>query len=119
MIKLFLSILIFIALVSCETEREKVTVGYEISDAYAQTEITYRNNEGSVVTDIFNFESTEDVWNYHYTEKRGEIVYISARYTDSTSSINVRILVDGKVYKQGSSVNEPNKYTTVSGTIPY
>jgi hypothetical protein len=61
----------------------------------------------------------EDIWDFNYTDKRGEIVYISARYTDSTSSVNVKILIDGKVYKQGSSNNEPNKYVTVSGTIPY
>jgi len=76
-------------------------------------------SSGNVLAETIDFESVEDVWTYSYTDKRGEIVYISTRYTDSTSSVNVRILVDGKIYKQGSSINEPNKYITVSGTIPY
>ena len=117
--KLIYISLIFIVLAACEKERQEVMVKYEISNAYSQTEVSYRNNEGNLIHETIDFESIEDVWNYSYTEKRGEIVYISARYTDSTSSVNVRILVDGKIYKQGSSNNEPNKYITVSGTIPY
>ena len=117
--KLIYISLIFIVLLACEKERQEVMVKYEISNAYSQTEVSYRNNEGNIIHKTIDFESIEDVWNYSYTEKRGEIVYISARYIDSTSSINVRILVDGKIYKQGSSNNEPNKYITVSGTIPY
>jgi len=111
--------LIFVVLVSCEKERQEVKVKYEISNAYSQTEINYRNSEGNIIIETIDFESIEDVWNFSYSDNRGEIVYISTRYTDTTSSVNVRILVDGKIYKQGSSNNEPNKYITVSGTIPY
>ena len=117
--KLIYIYLIFILLVACEKERQEVMVKYEISNAYSKTEIDYRNSEGNIISETIDFESVEDVWNHSYTEKRGEIVYISARYTDTTSSVNVRIIVDGKIYKQGSSINEPNKYITVSGTIPY
>lgn len=117
--KLIYISLIFTILISCEKEREEVNVKYEISNAYSPIEVNYRSSDGNIIAETINFESIEDVWNYSYTDKRGEIVYISSRYTDSTSSINVRILVDGKEYKQGSSNNEPNKYITVSGTIPY
>lgn len=117
--KLIYISLIFFVLVACEKDRQEVKVKYEISNAYSQTEIDYRNSEGTIVSESISFESIEDVWSYSYTDKRGEIVYISTRYTDSTSSLNVQIIVDGKVYKQGSSNNEPNKYITVSGTIPY
>lgn len=117
--KLIYISLIFIVLVACEKERQEVKVKYEISNAYSPLEINYRNSDGNIATETVDFESNEDVWNYTYTDNRGEIVYISTRYTDSTSSVNVQILVDGKVYKQGSSNNEPYKYITVSGTIPY
>lgn len=111
--------LVFLVLVGCEKEREEVSVKYEVSNAYAPTDISYRNSDGEIINETIEFQSVEDVWNFNYTEKRGEIVYVSTRYSDSTSSVNVRILIDGKVYKQGSSNNEPNKYITVSGTIPY
>ncbi|MCD4730745.1 MAG: hypothetical protein K8R74_09110 [Bacteroidales bacterium] len=117
--KLIYISLIFIVLIACEKERQEVMVKYEISNAYSPVEVNYRNSDGNVLAETIDFESVEDVWTYSYTDKRGEIVYISTRYTDSTSSVNVRILVDGKIYKQGSSINEPNKYITVSGTIPY
>ncbi len=117
--KLIYISLIFTILIACEKERQDVTVKYEISNSYSPVEVSYRNSDGNIIAETINFESIEDVWNYSYTDKRGEIVYISGRYTDSTSSVNVRILVDGKEYKQGSSNNEPNKYITVSGTIPY
>ncbi len=117
--KLIYISLIFIVLIACEKERQEVKVKYEVSNAYSPIEVNYRNSDGKIIAETINFESIEDVWNYSYTDKRGEIVYISSRYTDSTSSVNVRILVDGKEYKQGSSNNEPNKYITVSGTIPY
>ncbi len=117
--KLIYISLVFIVLAACEKEREEVIVKYEISKAYSPIEVSYRNSDGNIIAEIVEFESVEDVWSYSYTDKRGEIVYISSRYTDSTSSVNVQILVDGKIYKQGSSNNEPNKYITVSGTIPY
>ena len=111
--------LIFLFAAGCEKERQEVPVKYEVSNAYSQTKISYRNSNGDVIDEIVDFESIEDVWNVSFMQNRGEIVYVSARYSDSTSSVNVRILIDGKVYKQGSSNNEPNKYVTVSGTIPY
>ena len=117
--KLIYLSLVFVVLVACEKERQEVKVKYEISNSYSPVEVNYRNSDGNVLAETIYFESVEDVWTYSYTDKRGEIVYISTRYTDSTSSVNVRILVDGKIYKQGSSINEPNKYITVSGTIPY
>lgn len=117
--KLIYISLIFIILTACDKEREEVKVKYEISNAYSPIEVNYRNSDGNIIAETIDLDSVEDVWSYNYTDNRGEIVYISSRYTDSTSSVNVQILVDGKVYKQGSSNNEPNKYITVSGTIPY
>jgi len=111
--------LVFLVLVSCEKDREEVSVSYEVGNAYSPTEISYRNISGEIINETFDFQSVEDVWKVNYTNKRGKIVYLSVRYSDSTSSANARILVNGKVYKQGSSNNEPNKYIIVSGTIPY
>jgi len=117
--KLIYISLIFIVLIACEKERQEVKVKYEISNAYSPVGVTYKNSDGQIVTETINFESVEDKWTYNYQDNRGEIVYLGASYSDSTSSVNVQITVDGKIYKQGSSNNEPYKYLIVSGTIPY
>ena len=117
--KLIYISLIFIVLVACEKERQEVKVKYEINNAYSPVDVTYKNSDGQIVTETIDFESIEDNWTYNFQDKRGEIVYLGASYTDSTSSVNVQITVDGKIYKQGSSNNEPYKYLILSGTIPY
>lgn len=111
----------FVSLVlsSCAKENATSEVRYEVSRAYAETELTYRNSEGGVVTEWVAFESGEDVWVKEVQMKLGEIVYLSAMYLDSASSVKIRILIDGKTYKEGSSNNEPDKYLVVSGTVPF
>ena len=102
----------------CERENDRIPVTYLASNAYSETEITYRNGDGQLVTEWMPFESVEDRWAIDMDLKPGDIVYISARYQDSLSSVKLRILIDGKVYKEGSSINEPGKYLVVSGTVP-
>ncbi len=113
---LFAFILILLA---CEKENSNVKVTYKVSNAVAETEIVFRNSDQNIQTINVNFQSATDVWSYSFETKKGEILYVSAIYQDSTSGVNVQILTDGKVYKQGSSKNEPGRYVTVSGTVPY
>ena len=103
----------------CETDREVVPVSYQVSNAYSPVTIKYRNSDGAIISETINFESPEDRWEFPFDNERGEIVYLSAKYSDSASSVKLIIIIDGKIYKQGSSINEPDKYVTVSGTIPY
>ena len=110
---------VFLILSACGKEEEKVNVSYKVSNAFADTEVSYRNSSDQITTELIEFESGEDVWNYSMQLQRGEIVYLSAMYQDSLSSVKLQIIVDGKVYKQGSSNNEPEKYIIVSGTIPF
>ena len=110
---------VFLILVACENENDAANVSYKVSNAYADTEVSYRDCNGITVSNLIEFESGEDVWNYSMKLNRGEIIYLSAVYQDSSSSVNLQIIVDGKVYKQGSSNNQPQKYITISGTIPY
>jgi len=110
---------VFLILSACGKDDEKVNVSYKVSNAFADTEVSYRNNSTQIITELIEFESGEDVWNYNMQLQRGEIVYLSAMYQDTASSVKIQILVDGKVYKQGSSNNEPEKYIIVSGTIPF
>jgi len=110
---------ILLIIFACEKESTIVKVRYKVSNAYSETEIIYRDIEKNLKTEMVDFQSGEDVWQYSFEGEKGDIVYISTRYTDSISSVKVRILLDGKIYKEGSSNNEPGKYVTVSGTIPY
>ncbi len=111
--------IVLLAIYSCENDREKVMVNYQISNSYSPVDVKYKNADGNVIGETIIFESAEDNWQYSFEKERGEIVYLSARYSDSTSSVKLMIIIDGKVYKQGSSINEPEKYITISGTIPY
>lgn len=104
---------------ACEKDEQKVTVTYKLSNAIADTDLSYRNVEAEILNETVQIESVQDVWTKSFEMNRGEIVYLSAFYHDSTSSVKIQILVDGKVYKEGSSNQEPEEYLTISGTIPY
>jgi len=109
---------VVMVIVSCD-KAEMVKVNYRVSKGYSETGIFYRNSEGQVVSETALLESPEDVWTFTSEMERGEIVYLSAIYSDSASSVDVQIKLDGKIYKANSSVNEPEQYVTVSGTIPF
>ena len=117
--KLFFVLFVSLTWSACESDRADVLVRYEVSKAFADTEVSYMNADGTLVKEWIAFESGEDVWNYSMSGAQGQIVYLSAMYQDSASSVRLRILIDGKIYKEGSSDNEPDKYLTVSGTVPY
>ena len=117
--KTILIIFIAFTILSCNKEDTQVDVTYRISKAYSTTAITYRDQKGIMNSDTLHSGSGEDMWSYSFTGEKGNIVYVSAIYQDSASSVTVDILLDGKIYKSGSSNNEPEKYVIVSGTIPY
>ncbi|MCD4695912.1 MAG: hypothetical protein K8S16_06685 [Bacteroidales bacterium] len=115
-----LILLVFIILAaSCTKDNETLFVEYRVSGAYTSTEIAYKDDGSKLIKKTIDFNSPEDEWSYHTEYTRGEIVYLSAVYYDSLSSVDVQIFIDGKIFKQASSVNEPTKYVIVSGTIPY
>ncbi|MCD4735999.1 MAG: hypothetical protein K8R53_08150 [Bacteroidales bacterium] len=104
---------------NCEKENEHQLIKYQISNAVSEVSFSYRINNGNLKEESILFNSKEDIWKYTFEANKGDIVYISARYTDSISSVTATILINGKIYKQGLSNNEPNKYVTVSGVVPY
>lgn len=117
--KLILVIFVYLLMTACETENEKINVTYRVSNAYAETEVSYRNSDAQIVSEVITFNSPQDIWTYDMSLRRGEIVYISAIYSDSTSSVKLEILMDGKLFKEGSNNNEPGKYLILSGSIPF
>jgi len=117
--KSIFAIFVLIMVFACEKENQTVQVLYKVSRAWSDTDITFRDGNENLITKTVEFQSGEDIWEYSFEGTKGDIVYISAIYSDSASSVKVQILLDGKIYKEGSSNNDPEKYVTVSGTIPY
>ena len=105
--------------ISCEKDSVTVNVQYRALNGYAETEITWRNANGNMNTETVKFESAADEWVRSFGLAKGEIVYLNGIYHDSLSSVKLQILIDGKVYKEKSSSNDPDKYIIVSGTVPY
>ena len=115
---IYIIVLVIFAM-ACEKDEQQVNVTYRLSNAIAETELSYRNIDGQIIAETVQIESLEDVWTKSQEMNKGDIVYLSAIYYDSTSSVKIQILIDGKVYKEGSNSNSPEEYLTISGTIPY
>ena len=117
--KKFLMVLLFFIFIafSCEKENEK-QIKYLITDSASDYEISFRNENGNLVDKSVSVESEEDEWFYEFTGKKGQILYVSAIYKNIESGINVKILIDGKVYKEAQSLYDTLSYVVVSGTIP-
>jgi len=109
---------ILLVLVSCQKDREK-QVSYIVTKAISGFDVNYRTADGSLLSEHIETSSAQDEWKYNFTANEGDIVFVSAIYNDIASAITVQILIDGKVYKQGSSVQDTVKYVTVSGTVPF
>jgi len=107
-----------ITLLACE-KREEKSVKYITTSATSAYDISYRNQSGDLIKETITPESKQDQWVYSYKAEQGDIVYISGNYKDITSGLKVMILVDGKVYKQGSTIGDTISFVTVSGVVPY
>ena len=103
---------------SCEKRDEK-KVEYRATNAISDYQISYRLPSGELITETFAASSQQDQWSYSFVAEQGEIVYVSGNYKDINSGLNIRILIDGKIYKQGSSIGDTVRYVTVSGVVPY
>ena len=107
-----------LVLISCERVNDK-TVKYLITNSISEYNVNYLNDQGELIKDVITANSAQDEWTYSYVGNEGDIVFVSTIYKDIHSAIKVQILIDGKVYKEGSSTHDTVKYVTVSGTIPY
>ncbi|MBU2554788.1 MAG: hypothetical protein KKF98_10050 [Bacteroidetes bacterium] len=117
-IKTFSIIALLILFGACnDLTQKKVT--YKATGAVSEFTLQYQNANHELITVNVTPESAADVWKFDLMAEEGEIVYLSGKYKDIHSGLLLQILIDGKVYKQGSSRYDTIKYLTVSGTIPY
>ena len=117
--KLILILIVLFVAASCEKDREDKNVLYFITDSESGFDVIYRNENGNILSENVLVAGKEDEWEYSFSSRQGEIVYVSACYKDINSGIKVMVLIDDKIYKSGSSEGDTIKYVTVSGTIPY
>lgn len=113
-----LIIFLFLVLASCEKVRES-KVSYLITRSASGFKVNYRLPDGTLNKESVVTASAEEKWVYDFVAEEGDIVFVAATYEDISSSILVQIIIDGKVYKQGSSNQDTVNYVTVSGTVPF
>ena len=111
-------ILLFIMLSSCEKEQKKDVV-YQVSNNTTGFLVHYRNSGGTLIKTDIDVESKEDMWQYKFEADQGDIVFVSALYNNPADAIKIQVLINGKVYKQGSSIYDTLNFVTVSGTVPF
>jgi len=117
--KLILFVLVITAfLVSCQKEELKQVV-YRITNSASGFSVSYLASDGSLQTENITTGSAADTWTYSYEAEKGAIVFVSASYKDINSAVKVQVLIEGKIYKEGSSIADTTNFVTVSGTIPY
>ncbi len=109
--------LVFLSTSCSKTNKKKIT--YMASNAYSEYDLQYLNENNVLIKTTIKPQSVQDKWEYNYFANDGDIIYLSGIYHDINSSLKVAILIDGKIYKQGSSVGDTLQYLTVSGTVPY
>ncbi len=114
----FLMLAIFVSVFTSCQKQNTVGVKYLISKASSTYELQYRDENGSLINMQQNPSSAEDKWEYNFISEEGEVVFISAKYFDSNTSINMQILLDGMVFKQTEEYGDSLKYIVVSGVVP-
>ena len=102
----------------CDKDNLDRKVTYQITNANAEITFQYRNADGAIEVVEKSFTQREEVWQTTFVMDRGDIVYLSAEYSDSGASVMGRILVNGKVYKESGSKYDPAVPVTVSGVVP-
>lgn len=114
----FLLVVIWLSVFTSCQKQNTVSVKYLISKATSNYDLQYRDQNGSLLEIEVNPNSGEDFWEYSFISDEGEVVYVSTKYFDINSSINIQILIDGKVFKQTEEIGDPLKYIVVSGVVP-
>jgi len=118
LIKVFVLLLWLSAVFSSCQKQNTVGVKYIVSKASSVYELQYRNQDGSLLNVEVNPNSGEDVWEYNFIAEEGQVVYLSAKYFDINTIINIQILIDGMVFKQTEENGDSLKYIVVSGVVP-
>jgi len=103
---------------ACQRDN-RVKIDYEATEAVSEYTLSFKDESGALKTIVVEPAGKEDKWNYSMMAEKGDIVYVSGKYNDASSSLRLRIMLDGKTYKEGYSTGDTIKYLVVSGVVPY
>jgi hypothetical protein len=119
---------LFFAIVACEKYNDQVKVEYAVKGLTKKFKVYYydANNQMVKIDSVVNKN-----WSYSYMADKGKILYMYVRYSEivsNASRFQVRIIVDGVVYKEAYAFDEDKgiinndslRYQIIrSGTVPY
>ena len=103
---------------ACQRDN-RVKIDYVATEAVSEYTLSFKDESGALKTIVVEPAGKEDKWNYSMMAEKGDIVYVSGKYNDASSSLRLRIMLDGKTYKEGYSTGDTIKYLVVSGVVPY
>ena len=87
-----------------------------MTDSDSGFDVRYWNSDGELIFVEVKTQSESDVWEYSFDTEPGGILFISAIYYDVNSKIKIRILLDGKIFREASSRYDTSNFVVVSGT---
>lgn len=106
-------------ILSACTKSNQVNITYQATGSISEYNLYYTDVDGNLIETHVTPQSAQDKWVYTFAGEEGSIVYLSGRYSDINSGLNLLIKLDGKIYKQVSNEGDTLKYLTVSGVVPY
>jgi hypothetical protein len=117
--KLILLLVAFTFIFSACTKNNQVKIIYQATGSISEYNLYYTDANGNLVETQVNPQSAQDKWTFSFAGEEGNIVYLSGKYEDINSGLNLMIKLDGKIYKQVSNEGDTLRYLTVSGVVPY
>lgn len=114
-----LSIIILAVLLCSCSKNNQVKITYQASGAISEYNLYYTDADGNMQDINVVPQSAQDKWMFSFAGEEGNIVYLSGRYADINSGLDLMIKLDGKIYKQASNEGDTLKYLTVSGVVAY
>ncbi|MBT3301296.1 MAG: hypothetical protein HOD63_17245 [Bacteroidetes bacterium] len=126
-IGLILILLSGMLFLSCEENKEDVSITYAVKGLSSDFNVTFLNEDEETIR--IDSVLTDD-WNYSFIGNKGDIVYIYVRYHEDaslSSNFYVGIEVNGKAYKYSNSFDKDwgtaggkYRYQIIrSGTVPF
>lgn len=120
-------IILSAALASCSKSGEPRTVKYYISGLAEPFTITYQK-EDTVIQEIIDLESINDVWTYSFEAEQGHITYLyleSQEEVAASMELLISINIDNKVFRQSEDwdgykvAGDTVFYVHQRGTVPF
>lgn len=117
--KLIIIIAAITFILSACTKNNQVKITYQATGSISEYSLYYTDADGDLSEVKVIPQSAQDKWMFSFAGEEGNIVYLSGKYADINSGLNLLIMLDGKIYKQVSNEGDTLKYLTVSGVVPY